>query len=930
MTALDPVRGLPHGVSEKEYVGMYHRPGRLLQTALAALLLAEVGRCAKVDEQFDFAQGLFIHRDYRSAIEEFKRLVASFPGTAQAAAAAFRIAEAHSRLEQREAAESAYETALKKHPDAEDVPLGSYSLGRVRLELGKTKSALAAFKVAIGKGKGELRREALVGAAECQVQLSLLQDAAATYEVLLADFPQSKHRADVLFSSGWVLASLNRHAEAVTRYTTLVREFPKYGAIGKARLALSDCYTALGAFDKAAQTLEQLSGDVSVAADVLLRRAWNHFRAGEKKEAAAAFARFVEAHPDSEQVGSACFNAGVAFFELKDYERAVSMFDRVLSGHKPGVPGGNQGEARYWRGLCLFNLGRHGDVVDCLRQLVEEPGGLDAQKRVTLVYTYAQALAKAGRIADAIVLYEDLLRDAPASPHAPGVLYCLATAYERAGKPEQAVATLDRLLEGFPDSSYKEQALFAMGEYLFRVEEFDRAATVLAKLAKQGKETDRLLYRMAWVHHKQRKFTESAERFLQLAAMSSEFAQEALYMAARSKEEAGDRGQAVELYERVLQQHKSGPFAAKSMYRLGFLYEGDKAVANLARYAKLQPQPSRLVELKLRLAESAYDAGDVDGAARHYGQLLGEELPPDKAAIASYGMAWCHLRREQFGEADRLFAKVTPADVEATVAADAVLQRGEIAYRRKQYAPAMSFFGEAAKEDSQRGGRALYMLAWCKRHLGDRDGAIKHFGDLLRERPECSFYGDAAIRLAEGLIARGDCEQARDVLSGSLARLRGTEQEEAALHLTSDALVTLAKWQRVLECSKALQEKFPNSDRRFMCSFRAGLAYKELGLLDEAEAAFRETVEQTETVEGAQAQFNIGTIYFGRKQYLEAAKNFLRVEMLYDYPDLSPKSLYHAADSFRRAGEEDRANLYVQRMVEEYPDSEWTRKVREK
>ena len=235
-----------------------------------------------------------------------------------------------------------------------------------------------------------------------------------------------------------------------------------------------------------------------------------------------------------------------------------------------------------------------------------------------------------------------------------------------------------------------------------------------------------------------------------------------------------------------------------------------------------------------------------------------------------------------------------------------------------------------AGEDSARGARALYMLAWCKRHLGDADGAITHFGDLVRGRPDCSFYGDAVVRVAEGLVARGDCEEARKVLSGAMARLGGTEHEEAGLHLYCEALVALDRWQEVIEISTSLQAKFPNSDRAFLCSFRSGLAYKGLGMLDKAEAAFRETLGKTETIEGAKAQFNIGAIYFGRKQYLEAAKSFLRVEMLYDYPDLSPKALCHAVDAFRRAGEEDRAKLYVQRMIEAYPESEWTRKVQGK
>ena len=87
---------------------------------------------------------------------------------------------------------------------------------------------------------------------------------------------------------------------------------------------------------------------------------------------------------------------------------------------------------------------------------------------------------------------------------------------------------------------------------------------------------------------------------------------------------------------------------------------------------------------------------------------------------------------------------------------------------------------------------------------------------------------------------------------------------------------------------------------------------------------------KTDTIEAAQAQFNLGSLSYTRQQYVEAAKNFLRVEMLYDYGDLAPKALYHAVDSFRRAADPQRAEFYVQKLKDKYPNSPWTKKAQEK
>ena len=99
-------------------------------------------------------------------------------------------------------------------------------------------------------------------------------------------------------------------------------------------------------------------------------------------------------------------------------------------------------------------------------------------------------------------------------------------------------------------------------------------------------------------------------------------------------------------------------------------------------------------------------------------------------------------------------------------------------------------------------------------------------------------------------------------------------------------------------------------------------------MLDDAEKQFKDTIALTDTIEAAKAQFNIGSLYYTRKAYIDAAKYYLRVEMLYDYPELAPKALYYAVDAFLQAGEKNvaRAGIYLKKLQEKHPDSEWTAK----
>jgi TolA-binding protein len=903
--------------------------------ALAAILMCLTmgpAYAGKDTDQFEFAEGFFIQQDYRSAAEEFAKLVAGFPTSERVAAASYRIGEAYLRLEQYEQAAAALEKAVQAYPEAKEAPLGAYNLGRARLKLEQPEPALAAFRDASAKdkGKGEVREQALVGAAECLIRLSKLAEAAEVYRDLLRDFPQSAQRADALFSAGWVLAALGRQAEAVESYTTLIRDFPQYPSLSKARLALSDAHTALGQFEQSVAVLNQLEGDASVAQDVLLRRAWNQFKSGHGKEAAQGFLAFADAAPQSPLLVTALHNAGIALFDGKDFRAAADVFARILRLDGLKDDDAERPEARYWLGLSQFNLGEAGEALKTLEPLAGKAELLKLERRDSLLYVYAQALAQAGRAAEAAQGFQTLRQQYPTSTFVPGADYALATAQERLGQLPEAVATLEKMLAEFPTCALQSEARFALAEYLCRLKQPQRALPLLEELAASGNPTDKLLYRLGWVRFDLGQFEPALDPFTRLADLDSAFAAEAAYMAGRAAEQLRAAERAIGFYEKAAAKTPPNEFTEKALFRLGILYSGDQAAANAERYRQLFPQGEHAADLRLKLAESCFAQGDVDTAMKHYSDMLQAGLAEALQASANYGLGWCLLKKERLDEAAASFAKVPTGKLDDPVAADALLQRGEIAYRQQQYEPARAIFEQLKEQPAPRGERALYMLGWCCRRLNDNAAATASFRALVTQFPQSSFAVDAAMRLAEGLVAGGTAAEAGAVLKAALERTPASkEQEEDLLHLYCDALIAAEDWQAALTWNRTLAERFPDSKRAYLVALRLGLASKAVGLLDDAEKYFQETVAKTDTIEAAQAQFNLGAVCFSRQQYLDAAKSFLRVEMVYDYGDLAPKSLYHAVDAFRRGGDTERATLYVQKLKEKYPDSPWTKKAQE-
>ncbi|MBT4819604.1 MAG: tetratricopeptide repeat protein, partial [Lentisphaerae bacterium] len=589
-------------------------------------------------EEFSFAEGLFVHKDYRSAVEEFAAFVKKFPKSELVAAASYRIGECHMRLADHKAAATAFDRALKTYPAAKGSALGAYNLGRARRHLKLTEAALAAFTTATAKGTGQVREEALVGTGECLVDLKRLDEAAKSYTTLLESFPKSKHRPAALFSLGWLNSKLNRHDQAVKAFTTLLREFPKHESAPKAGLALSDAYAALGQFDKSAEALKTVSGAAEMAQDVMLRKAWNEFKSGSKAKAAKSFAAFADAFPKNVQAPSARFNAGIACFDTADYGTALKHFSLLLKDFPKAT---EAGLGRYWAGLCLFNLSKYAETCAMLKPLVGKEKSMDAAKRDVFDCVYAQALAKTGKHPEAIAQLRAFLKRAPKSKQARTAAYALAQSLQHMGDLKGAVSALQALLADLPDGPLRHNALFAAGEYLFRLKQPKAALPHLEELVKAEPRNPKALYRLAWTYFELERFKDAQGRFAALPELSNTFRNEALFLSGRAAEKLGKKDQAITAYKRLIAAAPVAAFTEKAMARLAFLYAPKEAEQNLVLYEKQFPKGEHLAEIRLKVAETRFSAGDTDGAATLYGLLLKQPTTPLLTTSAVYGAAWC-------------------------------------------------------------------------------------------------------------------------------------------------------------------------------------------------------------------------------------------------------------------------------------------------
>lgn len=105
--------------------------------------------------------------------------------------------------------------------------------------------------------------------------------------------------------------------------------------------------------------------------------------------------------------------------------------------------------------------------------------------------------------------------------------------------------------------------------------------------------------------------------------------------------------------------------------------------------------------------------------------------------------------------------------------------------------------------------------------------------------------------------------------------------------------------------------------------FRLAMNDYQAGKFDLALIGFRNFMTQFPRSELApQAQFQIGECEFGRKNYMDAGREYEKVVTGFPKSDAAPKALYKKGIALQSAGKEQEAKETFRRVIKEYPRHE--------
>jgi len=849
--------------------------------------------------------------------------------------------------DQTASAEKYFRNGLSQFPQGGMQDECRFGLARAIEKQGKNEEAERFYLAVAAKTGSPLADDAQFHLGALQYASGRLEDTLETFEKFESTFAESPWQATARLGRGWALLRLGRLAEAEAAFQTIAAD-AQVGA--EARYWLGLTQKAEKDWKAAAQTLLEAARDHPnhhLAAAMQFHAGDALLCAGDTTAAREQFDRIIaSAAPDNQWLDDAMRGNVQVALRTKDYEtldrqaaeftarfpestlkadvqrmlaqsllrrkqhgRAIEVLEPLVAagGHAPDV--GHGGEAlddRYLLSLAYEGLDRHQDALDALLPVVSSADGtLLAHARLA----QASALMKLKRFDEAIAPLEALLAMQPTGDEAVGGLGNLAICHAEAKQLDKAKQRYAELIEKHPSHKLIAPTTEQLAEAAYEAGDVAWAGQLFARLIGEGESREhrlKALSGLGWSQYKAGQLEEAAETFQRLLSQGPDppLAAEAALVRGQILQTLGRPDPALAMYDLVIDRCQNTEQFPQALW----------AAARLRDTLEQNQEAATLYE---RLATAHPQFAEIDAVLYNWAWVL-NDLARSEDSIALLD----RLRREH---------------PKSSYWADATFRLAQHAFEAKDYERSGRLVGEVldAEPSVQIRENSLYLKAQIAAAQERWDDARLAFETLLRDYPETSLRLMAEYGIAEAAFRKNDYQTAGERFDRLFRQTQGRDEPwlgVVRLRL-AQALCHQKRWDEAYEIASTIEAEYPDFEEQYEVDYVLGRCLSNRAEFEPAREAYRRVIRSPQgakTETAAKAQLMIAESYYHQKNYQAALREYLALEILYDYPTWQAAAVLQAAKCHEMLGEWKQAVDQYARLLTAYPQTSFTEEATER
>ncbi|MCJ8163698.1 tetratricopeptide repeat protein [Pontibacter sp. E15-1] len=412
-----------------------------------------------------------------------------------------------------------------------------------------------------------------------------------------------------------------------------------------------------------------------------------YFNTKEYDKALTHFKAYLESiQPSNPNYNDATVRLADTYYVSKNYAEALKLYERVIASSSP-----DRDYALFQKGVVLSINNRNDKAKEALQELINKYP--KSRYLDDAYYQMAVIDYESGNYKAAVAEFSTLINNMPQSKLVPNALQKRGTAYANLRQNDLAIADQKRVLEEFPSAKVASGALYSLQEVLGtenRSNEFDAYLDRFKSANPQSDALESVEYEAAKTLYFSQKYEQAIPKFEAYLKSypKSSFAADTRYFLSDSYLRQNNIPEGLKRMKEVINENRS-EYVNRAVQRVGDLeLEAKNYTEAIKYYSRLRDLASNRKEQQtalIGLMQAYYQSNDYTSAKRSANELISQ----GNASLNAYNSALLFRAKSTYAQGNMEQALTELRETVASAAdvngAEAQYLIAQILYKQKKY-----------------------------------------------------------------------------------------------------------------------------------------------------------------------------------------------------------------------------------------------------
>ncbi len=760
----------------------------------------------------------------------------------------------------------------------------------------------------------ELYATAKFYSADALLKMGEKDAAAAGFEYLVNNFKLSNFRDKALYNLGLIYYEKGQYAVSVERLEKLIDEYPSSDYAGQSFYWIGEDFTKENDFAAAVTFLKEAiknnPNDQYIDYSIYtLANIYEKMR--DYDDAIKYYDNLLSYHSDSPLASAAHIRIGICYFKVKDYDSSVLELNNPILKK---LPPNEYAEDIYLLANSYYRLQDYPNAerayIEVIENYSEYKDIRSAKYGLAWCYFQQKHFDEAYKVFNSISDGSDSI--------AVKSFYWKAEAKRYAGDEIQAFKLYKEFAERFPESDLIKGVMFQLGAYYFNLKNYNLAEKYLSSSIEDADSSVKAksLMLIGEINLEKRKYNEAINYFNEaktvpgapddevmrsvLGIGAAEYFLHNYDAAISTLSEITSSGSNLEMDK--VNFYIAESYYAKQKYKDALnsynkVNEDDKEVGSLALYGKAYcyfnlkdfnsaakafsayinkyPDNTRIIDAKLRLADSYYGSKNFNASSSIYKEMFHQDKRSLDNPYAYYQYAQALYKADKTSEAISEFQSLQEKFPRSEYADRSLFVIGWIYFQQGNYLQAINGYLNVLDHypHSSLAPNVFYSIGDSYYNLAEYDSAINNYQKVMTDYPSSPHVLDAINGIQYCYVAENHPEKAIQMIDQFVDSNPGMASADQIYFKKGDIYYSMQDYKDAESSYKEFITNYPNSKLVPQAYYWVGKSAENLNQNNDALFYFQKVLDSYPASESAPASvIEMGNIYNSMKNY-DAALN---------------------------------------------------------